>query len=78
MQTNFMVDDNPCHGCTERFPACSARCPKEARGERGYDTWSEEERAMKARYKEYRKQYNEDYMRSEEFDWKRRLKGRGR
>ena len=75
---NFMIEDNPCHGCTERFPACSARCPKEARGERGYDTWSEEERAKKAQYKEYRKRHNEDYLRSEEFDWKRRLKGRGR
>ena len=70
--------DNPCYKCPRKFPACSARCPIEAEGGYGYDSWIERERARKERYKEYRKQYNEDYMRSEEFDWKRRLKGRGR
>ena len=29
----------PCKGCTERFTACSARCPKDERGEYGYKAW---------------------------------------
>lgn len=29
----------PCKGCTERFTACSDRCPKDARGEYGYKAW---------------------------------------
>ena len=34
-----MIDKCPCYGCTERFTACSDRCPKDARGELGYKTW---------------------------------------
>lgn len=29
----------PCKGCTERFLACSDRCPKDARREYGYKAW---------------------------------------
>ena len=30
---------SPCNGCTERFPACHGRCPKDERGEFGYKEW---------------------------------------
>ena len=35
---NIVRDPSPCKGCTERFEACSGKCPKEARGEYGYDS----------------------------------------
>lgn len=35
-----MSKTGPCLGCTERFIACSARCPKDARGEYGYKAWT--------------------------------------
>ena len=34
-----MGKDCPCYGCTERFTACSDRCPKDERGEYGYKAW---------------------------------------
>ena len=34
-----MIEPCPCNGCTERFIACSDRCPKDARGEFGYKAW---------------------------------------
>ena len=33
---------SPCKDCPERFPACSAHCPKDARGEYGYKAWRAE------------------------------------
>lgn len=42
-----MSEKCPCKGCTERFIACSGRCPKDARGEYGYETWKAELDAMK-------------------------------
>ena len=30
---------SPCKDCPERFPACSAHCPKDERGEYGYKAW---------------------------------------
>lgn len=40
-------DPSPCRGCTERFTACSGNCPKEARGEYGYDSWKDEIKRVK-------------------------------
>ena len=34
-----MNSDCPCDGCTERFIACSDRCPKDKRGDFGYKAW---------------------------------------
>ena len=34
-----MIDPCPCNGCTERFIACSGRCPIDARGSYGYAAW---------------------------------------
>lgn len=36
-----MIEPCPCNGCTERFIACSDRCPKDARNEFGYKAWKE-------------------------------------
>lgn len=30
---------SPCKDCGERFTACWGKCPKDARGEYGYDAW---------------------------------------
>ena len=32
-------DDAPCKYCTERFIACHDNCPKDRRGEYGYNAW---------------------------------------
>ena len=47
-----MIDKCPCHGCTERFTACSDRCPKDARGEYGYKAWRVQHEAQQQHYKE--------------------------
>lgn len=45
-------EDTPCNGCTERFLACSDRCPKDERGDFGHKAWKAEiERVNKARKK---------------------------
>lgn len=41
-----MREDSPCKGCTERFLACSDRCPKDARGEYGHKAWKERYQAQ--------------------------------
>ena len=77
MIANF-VSDGPCHGCTRRFTACSDRCPIDAEGGYGYNAWRDEIWKKKTQYKEYVMQHNEDYKRSETYDWNRRKKGSGR
>lgn len=57
--------NSPCMGCSERFPACSARCPKDARGEYGYLAWKAEFDKAKQARKEYMRKDYEDYLRSE-------------
>ena len=34
--------ESPCTGCTERYPACHDKCPKDNRGEYGYQAWRAE------------------------------------
>ena len=58
--------DSPCKDCTERFIACSDRCPKDARGEFGYKAWKAEYYKQKAAEREYNKRRREDWKRSEE------------
>lgn len=58
--------DSPCNGCTERFTACSGRCPKDARGEYGYKAWLADFHKVKAAEKEYKRQRREDFLHSEE------------
>lgn len=51
-----MIEKCPCYGCTERFTACSDRCPKDARGEYGYKTW-------RVRHEAQQKHFNENKYR---------------
>lgn len=56
----------PCNGCTERFTACSDRCPKDARGEYGYKAWKADLRKFQAAEREYKRKQREDWMHSEQ------------
>lgn len=47
---------SPCKDCPERFPACSAHCPKDARGEYGYKAWRVDLEAEKKARAEYLQQ----------------------
>ena len=47
-----MIDNCPCKDCTERFTACSDRCPKGARGEYGHKAWKERCHAQQEHLKE--------------------------
>lgn len=46
-------DHCPCDGCTERFIACSDRCPKDERGEAGYKAWKNEIARVKNEKRDY-------------------------
>lgn len=51
----FYREDCPCEGCTEKFIGCHGRCPKDARGEYGYNAW----RARIEEIKKNRKAYDD-------------------
>lgn len=51
--SNAIRDLSPCTGCTERFLACSDKCPKDARGERGYKAWKGEIARVKNEKRKY-------------------------
>ena len=61
----MMPKSGPCYGCTERFPACSGNCPKDARGEYGYKAWMADYRKQQVAEKEFKQKQYEDYRRSE-------------
>ena len=67
--------DTPCKDFTERFIACSDRCPKDARGEFGYKAWKEEHYKQKAAEREYKKRSYEDYLRSERREYEQERYG---
>lgn len=46
-------DVSPCKDCTERFLACSDRCPKDERGDFGHKAWIATLEAVKAKRKAY-------------------------
>ena len=46
-------EKSPCADCTERFLACSDRCPKDKRGEYGYKAWKAYIEEIKRKRKEY-------------------------
>ena len=59
---NSIRDVAPCKDCTERFTACSDRCPKDARGEFGYSAWKiEAERVKTARQNHIKKVLGDKY-----------------
>lgn len=41
--------DNPCYGCSDRYPACSDHCTKPE-----YIDWKEKQQRIKAAQKAYR------------------------
>ena len=51
--SNTIRDISPCDGCTERFTACSDRCPKDERGEKGYKAWKAEIKRVKEEKQKY-------------------------
>ena len=53
INVNGCRDKSPCNGCTERFTACSDRCPKDARGKYGYNAWKQETADIKGNRKAY-------------------------
>jgi hypothetical protein len=57
------MKNSPCKNCPERFIACSGNCPKDLRGEYGYQTWLAEVHKEKAVKKEWKKQLDEDFKR---------------
>jgi hypothetical protein len=58
--------NTPCKDCSERFPACSDKCPKDIRGEYGYKAWKADYQKLQAAEKEYKRRRREDWMHSEE------------
>jgi hypothetical protein len=59
--------DAPCKGCTERSTACSDHCPKDARGEFGYNAW----RKAVEEVAENRKTYLENRVRRKKYHGKK-------
>jgi hypothetical protein len=51
--THNMRGTSPCDGCTERFTACWGNCPKDKRGEYGYNAWTDDMNQVKKNRKEY-------------------------
>ena len=54
--TGPIRDDNPCKDCTERFIACSDRCPKDERGEYGRKAYKAEIERVNKNRREYERQ----------------------
>ena len=69
-------NNSPCMGCTERFIACSDRCPKDARGEYGYKAWKADYQKVKDAYKDYKRKKREDFLMSEQCESARQVFGR--
>lgn len=54
----------PCKGCTERFLACWDHCPKDKRGEYGYNAWKKNLEQMKEKHRQYVKDWADDHYTS--------------
>lgn len=54
INVNGCRDISPCNGCTERFTACSDRCPKDERGDYGVKAWKRYVDDIKAKRKSYK------------------------
>lgn len=54
--TGPIRDDNPCKDCTERFTACSDRCPKDKRGAYGRKAYKAEIERVNENRREYERQ----------------------
>ena len=63
------MKETPCKGCTERFTACWGKCPKDKRGEYGYEAWLADTHKEQAALKELKYRNREAFRRSEECAW---------
>ena len=51
--SSIIRDTSPCAGCTEKFRACHDRCPKDERGEPGYNAWKAKINQVKKTKQQY-------------------------
>lgn len=58
--TGPVRDKPPCGGCTEKFDTChgKGKCPKDKRGERGYQAFLDQIAQVKAEQRKYDMKYN--------------------
>lgn len=61
----------PCGDCSERFLACSGNCPKDARGEYGYNAWTAERKAEKAALESLRYPTSDSFMQARKKSYRR-------
>lgn len=47
-----MSKPSPCYKCQERYTACHDHCPKDARGDYGYEAWLADTKAEQQALKE--------------------------
>ncbi len=70
--TGAVRDVPPCKECAERFLACHDRCPKDARGEFGYNAWKSEAKRVKDEREKYLKENfnsHNTYIRGNKNGW---------
>lgn len=63
-------EPSPCNGCTERFTACHDHCPKDARGDYGYDAYRERVKRENDARRLYDIKYSKYYHEWEDTDGK--------
>jgi hypothetical protein len=56
-------EKSPCFGCKEKFTACHDNCPKDKRGEGGYEAWKKHLEMLKDARKEYERSRFNKYPR---------------
>ena len=59
--TGVMRGSPPCKDCKERFTACWDNCPKDARGEYGYNAWKADAKKVNDKRKAYREESYKTY-----------------
>lgn len=52
---------SPCKDCTERFLACSDRCPKDERGDFGHKAWKAELNRVKKERTAFLREWAQQY-----------------
>lgn len=59
--TGPVRDKPPCGSCTEKFEGCHGRCPKDERGEYGYQAFLDRLKQVKAARREYDMKHNKHF-----------------
>ena len=73
-----MKEPCPCNGCTERFTACADHCPKDARGEYGFNAWKVRCQAQKKHLEDTKYRFNVPMTESRERAYKQHRIGKWR